>query len=155
MAPGHLTTARSSSICVRACLRVSARLLWVCTFLWFEWRCRKDHHLGVAQKQEGLRRFWSMFPLSRVPFWYRFFEPLPSVSPLEPRFWPDPSHELRSRQRCVQKATAANRRYEERMGGSLGEIGCGGWVGGLKSAALQKWRNKRASNKYTPARSAC
>ena len=26
-------------------------------------------------KQEGLRRFWSMFPLTRVPFWYRFFEP--------------------------------------------------------------------------------
>ena len=28
-------------------------------------------------KQEGLRRFWSMFPLSRVLLWYRFFEPLP------------------------------------------------------------------------------
>ena len=28
-------------------------------------------------QQEGLRRFWSMFPLSRVPCWYRFFEPLP------------------------------------------------------------------------------
>ena len=27
--------------------------------------------------QEGLRRFWSMFPLSRVPFGYRFFEPQP------------------------------------------------------------------------------
>ena len=29
--------------------------------------------------QEGLRRFWSMFPLTRVPFWYRFFEPQPCV----------------------------------------------------------------------------
>ena len=28
-------------------------------------------------KQEGVRRFWSMFPLTRVPFWYRFFEPQP------------------------------------------------------------------------------
>ena len=28
-------------------------------------------------KQEGLRRCWSMFPLTRVPCWYRFFEPLP------------------------------------------------------------------------------
>ena len=28
-------------------------------------------------KQEGLRRFWSMCPLTRVPFWYRFFEPQP------------------------------------------------------------------------------
>ena len=28
-------------------------------------------------KQEGLRRFWSMFPLTRVPFGYRFFEPQP------------------------------------------------------------------------------
>ena len=27
--------------------------------------------------QEGLRGFWSMFPLTRVPFWYRFFEPHP------------------------------------------------------------------------------
>ena len=25
-------------------------------------------------KQEGLRRFWSMFPLTRVPVSYRFFE---------------------------------------------------------------------------------
>ena len=29
------------------------------------------------KKQEGLRRFWSMFLLTRVPFWYRFFEPQP------------------------------------------------------------------------------
>ena len=27
--------------------------------------------------QEGLRRFWSMFALTRVAFWYRFFEPQP------------------------------------------------------------------------------
>ena len=27
--------------------------------------------------QQGLRRFWSIFPLTRVPFWYRFFEPQP------------------------------------------------------------------------------
>ena len=34
--------------------------------------------LGVAQKkQEGLRGCWSMFPLTRVPFWCRFFEPQP------------------------------------------------------------------------------
>ena len=30
-------------------------------------------------KQAGLRRFWSMFPLTRVPFWYWFFEPQPCV----------------------------------------------------------------------------
>ena len=30
-------------------------------------------------KQEGLRGFWSMFPLAKVPFWYRFFEPQPYV----------------------------------------------------------------------------
>ena len=30
-------------------------------------------------KQEGLRRCWSMFPLTRVPFWYRFFEPQPNT----------------------------------------------------------------------------
>ena len=25
--------------------------------------------------------FWSMFPLARVPFWYRFFEPQPFMVP--------------------------------------------------------------------------
>ena len=30
-------------------------------------------------KQEGLRRFWSMFPLTRVPFWHGFFEPQPYI----------------------------------------------------------------------------
>ena len=34
-------------------------------------------------KQEGLRRLWSMFPLTRVPFWYRFFSPQPNVNPAE------------------------------------------------------------------------
>ena len=29
-------------------------------------------------KPEGLRRFWSMFPLTRVPVWYRLFEPQPN-----------------------------------------------------------------------------
>ena len=33
---------------------------------------------GCGPKQEGLRRCWSMFPLPRVSFWYRFFEPQPS-----------------------------------------------------------------------------
>ena len=33
--------------------------------------------LWVKIEQEGLRRFWSMCPLTRVPFWYRFFEPQP------------------------------------------------------------------------------
>ena len=28
-------------------------------------------------KHGGLHRFWSIFPLARVPFWYRFFEPEP------------------------------------------------------------------------------
>ena len=39
----------------------------VCTWVW------------LKIKQEGLRRFWSMFPLTRVPCWYRFFEPQPHV----------------------------------------------------------------------------
>ena len=33
--------------------------------------------LWLKIKQEGLRRCWSMFPLTRVPFWYRFLEPQP------------------------------------------------------------------------------
>ena len=32
--------------------------------------------------QERLRRFWSMCPLTRVPFWYRFVEPQPFVQTL-------------------------------------------------------------------------
>ena len=31
-------------------------------------------------KQEGLRGFWCMFPLTRGPFWCRFFEPQPIVN---------------------------------------------------------------------------
>ena len=31
--------------------------------------------LWLKIKELGLRRCWSMFPLTRVPFWYRFFEP--------------------------------------------------------------------------------
>ena len=30
-------------------------------------------------EQEGLRRFWPMFPLTRVPFWYRLSEPQPYI----------------------------------------------------------------------------
>ena len=52
--------------------------------------CRKSR-LGIARRgfpkwvrlkinQEGLRNVWSMFPLTRVPFWYRLFEPQPSIS---------------------------------------------------------------------------
>ena len=50
--------------------------------------------MWLKNKQEGLRRFWSMFPLTRVPFWYRLFEPLPfsfgqldSIS-VAPGAWP-------------------------------------------------------------------
>ena len=42
----------------------------------------KMHWLGpmfiwvwLKINQEGLRRFWSVFPLTRVPFWHRLFEP--------------------------------------------------------------------------------
>ena len=36
----------------------------------------------MAQNERGgaNRGFWSMFPLTRVPFWYRFFEPQPFCS---------------------------------------------------------------------------
>ena len=30
-------------------------------------------------KELGLRRFWSMLPVTRVPFLYRFFEPYPHL----------------------------------------------------------------------------
>ena len=31
-------------------------------------------------KQLGLRRFWSLVPFAKVPFWYRVFEPQPFIS---------------------------------------------------------------------------
>ena len=31
------------------------------------------------QTSQGLRRFWSIFPVTRVPFWYRFLEPQPNI----------------------------------------------------------------------------
>ena len=34
---------------------------------------------GSKLNRMGLRRFWSMFPLTRVPFLYRFFEPQPDA----------------------------------------------------------------------------
>ena len=47
-------------------------------------RCLNMGVDGVAIKIEevGFRRFWSMFPLTRVPCWYRFFEPQPYVHKL-------------------------------------------------------------------------
>ena len=44
------------------------------------WEAHKGHLTLVKRvwlqiKQEGLFRFRSMFPLARVPFWYRCFEP--------------------------------------------------------------------------------
>ena len=42
------------------------RISHLCKWLW------------LKIKQEGLGRFWSMFPLTRVPLWYRFFEPQPN-----------------------------------------------------------------------------
>ena len=32
--------------------------------------------------QQGLRRFWSMCPLTSVPVWYWFFEPQPNQDPV-------------------------------------------------------------------------
>ena len=43
-------------------------------------RCPTSMWVWLKIHQEGLRRFWSMFPLTRVPFWFRFFEPQPCVS---------------------------------------------------------------------------
>ena len=44
--------------------------------------------VAVGQNSPGgaNRRFWSMFPLTRVPFWYRLFEPQPSVFQHHVRF---------------------------------------------------------------------
>ena len=55
-----------------------------CVFLFtlgFEERC-SEIRMGVAQNETiggANRRFWSMFPLTKVPFRYRFFEPQPHV----------------------------------------------------------------------------
>ena len=36
------------------------------------WDIAKLASESLNIEQEGLRRFWSMFPLTRVPIWYRF-----------------------------------------------------------------------------------
>ena len=46
----------------------------------FKASSRLQQQMGVAQNYTGgaNRGFWSMFPLTRVPFLYRFFEPPPT-----------------------------------------------------------------------------
>ena len=43
------------------------------------YQARKSIWLWLKVKQEGLRGFWSMFPLTKVPFWSRSFEPQPYI----------------------------------------------------------------------------
>ena len=40
---------------------------------------KNNDYMAVAQNETGgaNRGFWSMFPLTRVPCWYRFFKPQP------------------------------------------------------------------------------
>ena len=71
-------------------------------------------------KQEGLRRFWSMFPLTRVPFWHQLFEPQPFVV-----------------------AAFKGRRWEEHLTGAQGTTGVWNWLrGGGKSPLPQNWYHK-------------
>ena len=46
----------------------------------------QDTGVWLKIKQEGLRRFWSMLPLTRVPFWYRLFEPQPQLYTTRPEW---------------------------------------------------------------------
>ena len=39
---------------------------------WFSGSLVATYWVWLKVKQPGLRRFWSMFPLTRAPFWYRF-----------------------------------------------------------------------------------
>ena len=55
-------------------------------------------------KQEGLRWSWSMFPLTRVPFWYRFFEPQPYQPPLGVLVVPTPPDQETLRRRVSDPA---------------------------------------------------
>ena len=72
-------------------------------------------------KQEGLRRFWSMFPFTRVPFWVPIFDPQPYVyarpcltalveacSPLAPaplcQFYRSHEGSVRVKHTCIAKA---------------------------------------------------
>ena len=52
--------------------------------------------LWLKSNQEGLRRIWSMFPLTRVPFWYRVLEPQPCLGHLVFPEWTIASHILGS-----------------------------------------------------------
>ena len=66
-------------------------------------------------KHQGLRKFWSMFPLTRVPFWYRFFEPQPDVQAFQVR---NPHLAVR---RCNFWLESTFRRYVVIRSGQFGE----------------------------------
>ena len=53
-------------------------------FASFAHKKAKGKWVWLKIEQEGLRKLWSMFPLTRVPVWYRFFEPQPKGLRLEP-----------------------------------------------------------------------
>ena len=48
--------------------------------LWMTILLRLPSGMWLRINQEGLRRFGSMFPLTRGPFWYRSFHPQPVVA---------------------------------------------------------------------------
>ena len=63
---------RSQSCSGSSWIRGAVRMRYMCT--------SASQQMGVAQNQTGgvFRRSWSTFPLTRVPCWYRFFEPQPN-----------------------------------------------------------------------------
>ena len=74
-------------------------------------------------QQEGLRRFFvSMFPLTRVPFWCRFFEPQPycAISSGPPKNPPGKSELLGLPSTIRQPPSVQNREHARilRVGGS-------------------------------------
>ena len=59
----------------RSCPSLFKRKLGEPMFEFAQQKHLKNTWVWLKIKQEGLRRFWSMFPLTRVPFWYCFFFP--------------------------------------------------------------------------------
>ena len=83
-----------------------------CDPLWHTADCVIGGWLKI--KQEGLRRFWSMSPLS-VPFWYPLVEPQPNLQDLQERVEPQNlATGIAGRAPCGQRTARLFRVQDER-----------------------------------------
>ena len=79
---------------------------------------------GCGSKLDGggVRRLWSMFPLARVPFWYRFFEPQPFRDTENPNRFPGGRPALLGGRRALGEPSAGLHQSGPRAGRAGGAM---------------------------------